>query len=119
MSRNAFVALVNKRAGGNVGSSLLAKFKEELDEGRVYDLSDGGPLRALQEHSQTDNLRIIGKPPFLLSVVQLCCLMVYGSLRRFAIHKFQFVLVTNSKRQKYKSLPDFFPKDETMCVGSS
>ena len=61
------MALVNKRAGGNVGSSLLAKFKDELDEGRVYDLSDGGPLRALQEHSQTDNLRIIGKPPFLLS----------------------------------------------------
>ena len=75
------MALVNKRAGGNVGSSLLAKFKDELDEGRVYDLSDGGPLRALQEHSQTDNLRIIGKPPFLLSVVQLHLLiMVYGSL---------------------------------------
>ena len=78
MSRNAFVALVNKRAGGNVGSSLLAKFKEELDEGRVYDLSDGGPLRALQEHSQTDNLRIIGKP-FLLSKLYLCY-GIYGSI---------------------------------------
>jgi len=74
MSRNAFVALVNKRAGGNVGSSLLAKFKDELDEGRVYDLSDGGPLRALQEHSQTDNLRIIacggdGTVGWILSVM--------------------------------------------------
>lgn len=62
MSRNAFVALVNPKSGGNVGGTLLAKFKEVLDEARVYDLSDGGPLRALQEHSQTDNLRIIGKP---------------------------------------------------------
>ena len=62
MSRNAFVALVNPKSGGNVGTALLAKFKEELDDSRVYDLSEGGPLRALQEHSQTDNLRIIGKP---------------------------------------------------------
>ena len=67
MSRHhkAFIALVNPKSGGNIGNQLLAKFKEELDEDRVYNLSeDGGPLRALKEHSQTDNLRIIGTYSF-------------------------------------------------------
>ena len=62
MSRHAFIALVNPKSGGNMGRQLLAKFKEVLDETRVYNLSeDGGPLKALQEHLETDNLRIIGK----------------------------------------------------------
>ena len=62
MSRHAFIALVNPKSGGNMGRQLLAKFKEVLDETRVYNLSeDGGPLKALQQHLETDNLRIIGK----------------------------------------------------------
>ena len=45
-----------------MGKQLLAKFREVLDETRVYNLSeDGGPLKALQQHLETDNLRIIGK----------------------------------------------------------
>ena len=61
MSGNAFIALVNPKSGGNVGTQLLARFKENLDEDRVYNLSeDGGPKRALEEHRQTENLRIIG-----------------------------------------------------------
>ena len=61
MSGPVFVALVNPKSGGNVGASLLSRFKEILDEERVYNLSeDGGPKRALVEHCQTENLRIIG-----------------------------------------------------------
>ena len=61
MSGNSFVAMVNPKSGGNVGAQLLAKFKEILDDDRVYDLSeDGGPKRALAEHSKTEHLRIIG-----------------------------------------------------------
>ena len=62
MSGPVFVALVNPKSGGNVGASLLSRFKEILDEERVYNLSeDGGPKRALVEHCQTENLRIIGR----------------------------------------------------------
>ena len=62
MSGPVFVALVNPKSGGNVGASLLSRFKEILNEERVYNLSeDGGPKRALVEHCQTENLRIIGK----------------------------------------------------------
>lgn len=75
MSRHAFIALVNPKSGGNMGKQLLAKFKEVLDETRVYNLSeDGGPLKALQEHLETDNLRIIacggdGTVGWILSVM--------------------------------------------------
>lgn len=64
MTRTAgpvFIALVNPKSGGNVGNALLARFKEILDEDRVYSLADGGPERALQEHRGTENLRIIGQ----------------------------------------------------------
>lgn len=62
MSGPVFIALVNPKSGGNFGSQLLQRFKEILDEERVYNLSDdGGPGRALQEHRGTENLRIIGK----------------------------------------------------------
>lgn len=61
MSGPVFIALVNPKSGGNVGNSLVSRFKEILDESRVYNLSDdGGPQRALQEHRGTENLRIIG-----------------------------------------------------------
>ena len=67
MSGPVFVALVNPKSGGNVGASLLSRFKEILDEERVYNLSeDGGPKRALVEHCQTENLRIIGRIKILL-----------------------------------------------------
>jgi hypothetical protein len=40
---------------------LILRFKEILDEDRVYNLcEDGGPKRALMQHQQTENLRIIG-----------------------------------------------------------
>ena len=43
-------------------SSIFPRFKEILDEGRVYNLSEeGGPKKALLQHQTTDNLRIIGK----------------------------------------------------------
>ena len=62
MSGPVFIALVNPKSGGNVGASLVNRFKEILDEDRVYNLSDdGGPERALQEHRRTENLRIIGR----------------------------------------------------------
>lgn len=75
MSGPVFVALVNPKSGGNVGASLLSRFKEILDEERVYNLSeDGGPKRALVEHCQTENLRIIacggdGTVGWILSVM--------------------------------------------------
>lgn len=56
-----FVALVNPKSGGNMGNQLLQRFKEILDEERVYNLSEGGPEKALAEHRGTENLRIIGK----------------------------------------------------------
>ena len=44
-----------------MGNQLLTRFKEILDEERVYNLSEGGPEKALAEHRGTENLRIIGK----------------------------------------------------------
>ncbi len=62
MSGHMFIALVNPKSGGQVGASLVARFREILDDDRVYDLAeDGGPQRALREHRNTDNLRIIGE----------------------------------------------------------
>ena len=116
MSRNAFVALVNKRAGGNVGSSLLAKFKDELDEGRVYDLSDGGPLRALQEHSQTDNLRIIGIAPFF--IVSGAVVLTYGIWQFASICNSQ-ISIRSCKDKSIRAYLPFFSKDETICDDSS
>ena len=60
-----FVALVNPKSGGNVGASLLARFRENLDPGRVYNLAEEGPKRALEEHWGKPNLRIIGRRSFI------------------------------------------------------
>ena len=87
MSRHAFIALVNPKSGGNMGKQLLAKFKEVLDETRVYNLSeDGGPLKALQEHLETDNLRIIGKSAAFWRKV----LLVLKVILRYGHFKFFF-----------------------------
>ena len=86
MSGPVFVALVNPKSGGNVGASLLSRFKEILDEERVYNLSeDGGPLKALQEHLETDNLRIIGKSAAFWRKVLLVLKLIlrYGGLKVF------------------------------------
>ena len=57
-----FVALVNPKSVGNVGSQLLDRFREILGDERVYDLKEGGgPRQALQDHQNVDNLRIIGE----------------------------------------------------------
>ena len=56
-----FVALVNPKSGGNVGASLLTRFRENLDPSRVYNLAEEGPKRALEEHWGKPNLRIIGR----------------------------------------------------------
>ncbi len=61
MSSPFFVALVNPRSGGNVGTALLSRFRDILDSSRVYNLDEGGPRRALEEHWGKPNLRIIGK----------------------------------------------------------
>lgn len=63
MSGPVFVAMVNPKSGGNVGTQLLARFKEILDDDRVYNLGeeDQGPVKGLEDHRDTDNLRIIGK----------------------------------------------------------
>ena len=58
----AIIALVNPKSGGNIGLNLINKLKEVLDEDRVYNLLEcGGPEKALIEHENTENLRIIGK----------------------------------------------------------
>jgi diacylglycerol kinase (ATP) len=54
-----FVALVNPKSGGNMGFQLLEKFKEILPPGTVYNLAEGGPQRALEEHRDRPNLRLI------------------------------------------------------------
>jgi len=69
-----FLALVNPKSGGNVGTQLLERFKEILDENKVYNLSDGGPRQALEEHGQKENLRLIacggdGTVGWILSVM--------------------------------------------------
>ena len=61
MNAVVFLSLVNPMSGGNVGSHLLERFKEILDEDRIYDLSNGGPKKALEDHGHKDNLRLIGK----------------------------------------------------------
>ena len=71
MSGPVFVALVNPKSGGNVGTQLLGRFSEILNEDRVYNLSaDGGPGKALREHLNTENLRIIGKVYFVLIIIK-------------------------------------------------
>ena len=83
MSGPVFVALVNPKSGGNVGASLLSRFKEILNEERVYNLSeDGGPKRALIENCQTENLRIIGEKTQLLHLL----------IKYFFKNKFHFVI---------------------------
>ena len=58
------VALVNPKSGGNVGWQLLEQFKEILPPSQVYNLVDEhhpGPAKALNDHKDVYNLRIIGK----------------------------------------------------------
>ena len=55
------MALVNPKSGGNVGSQLLERFKEILDEDKIYNLSNGGPKKALEDHGHKENLRLIGE----------------------------------------------------------
>ncbi len=74
MSGPVFVALVNPKSGGNVGNQLLNRFKEILDDDRVYNLCDEdnvGPRKALEDHRTTDNLRIIGKNKILILWMEL------------------------------------------------
>ena len=65
-----FVALVNPKSGGNVGSTLLARFRDILDGGRVYNLAEEGPKRALEEHWGKPNLRIIGRTQTIIALGQ-------------------------------------------------
>jgi len=69
-----FLALVNPKSGGNVGSQLLERFKEILDEDKIYNLSKGGPRKALEDHGHLGNLRLIacggdGTVGWILSVM--------------------------------------------------
>ena len=67
MSGPVFVALVNPKSGGNVGNQLLHRFKEILNEDRVYNLSDEdhpGPAKALEDHKNVEHLRLIGRCDF-------------------------------------------------------
>lgn len=64
MSGPVFVAMVNPKSGGNVGTHLLARFKEILNDDRVYNLAEEGPRKGLEDHKDTDNLRIIGERIF-------------------------------------------------------
>ncbi len=61
MSRQVFLALVNPKSGGQMGSNLLARFREILEDERVHDLTEGGPEKALRVHRGRENLRIIGE----------------------------------------------------------
>jgi len=74
MSAVVLVALVNPKSGGNVGSQLLERFKEILDEDKIYNLSNGGPKKALEDHGHKENLRLIacggdGTVGWILSVM--------------------------------------------------
>ena len=63
MSGPIFVALVNPKSGGNLGQQLLSRFKEILKHDRVYNLADDehpGPAKALEDHKNEENLRLIG-----------------------------------------------------------
>ena len=63
MSGPIFVALVNPKSGGNLGHQLLSRFKEILKHDRVYNLADDehpGPAKALEDHKNEENLRLIG-----------------------------------------------------------
>jgi len=69
-----FLALVNPKSGGNVGTQLLERFKEILDENKIYNLSNGGPRKALEDHGHKENLRLIacggdGTVGWILSVM--------------------------------------------------
>jgi len=69
-----FLALVNPKSGGNVGTQLLERFKEILDENKIYNLSEGGPRKALEDHGHKENLRLIacggdGTVGWILSVM--------------------------------------------------
>lgn len=75
---NVFIALVNPKSGGNIGNQLLQRFREiQKDDPvvEVYNLSEeGGPRKALEDHRDTKNLRIIacggdGTVGWILSVM--------------------------------------------------
>ena len=71
MSGPIFVALVNPKSGGNLGHQLLSRFKEILKHDRVYNLADDehpGPAKALEDHKNEENLRLIGKLVFFLFI---------------------------------------------------
>lgn len=63
-----FVALVNPKSGGNVGLQLLERFKGILDDDRVYNLAEVSPAKALQDHGECENLRLIGKSDMCVCV---------------------------------------------------
>ena len=54
MPSTKFVVLINPKSGGNVGAELLSKFHGILDETKVYNLQDGGPKKALEDHCLND-----------------------------------------------------------------
>ena len=50
MPNTKFVVLINPKSGGNVGSELLSKFHGILDGTKIYNLQEGGPKKALEDH---------------------------------------------------------------------
>ncbi len=90
MSRQVFLALVNPKSGGQMGSNLLERFREILDEERVHDLSDGGPEKALRAHAGRDNLRIIGE-----RFIHFVCLTFFFLTAAHISHANDDVRVTN------------------------
>ena len=50
MPNTKFVVLINPKSGGNVGAELLSNFHGILDYTKVYNLQEGGPKKALEDH---------------------------------------------------------------------
>ena len=72
MPNTNFIVLINPKSGGNVGAELLSKFHGILDETKVYNLQEGGPRKALEDHCMNDEQieRRCGNDSFRMIV---CC----------------------------------------------
>ena len=87
-----FLALVNPKSGGNVGSQLLERFRHILPPERVFNLSeDGGPGPALLSNTNCDNLRLIGKILIMSHWTLLTIQSWFGSLWRRWYRRLDFV----------------------------
>ena len=57
--KTPLLVFINPRSGGNQGRKVLAEFQYLLNPRQVFDLTQGGPIPALELYKRVPNLRIL------------------------------------------------------------